>query len=63
MVGEPQGSSQLLNLMGTEVLLALKVLMQGLLLLLGESCAALGLLDCPHVIFSAVLKLSGRLTG
>lgn len=63
VVSEPQGSSQLLHLMGTEVLLALKLLMQGLLLLLGESCVALGLLNCPRIIFSAILRPSGRLRG
>ena len=44
LVGEPQGSSQLPDLLGAEVLLALEPVVQDLQLLLGEGRAALGLL-------------------
>lgn len=63
LVGETQGHCQLPDLMGAEVLLGLEPLVQGLQLLLGEGCAALALLDCPHDIFSAFLRLSSRLWG
>lgn len=60
LVGELQDSSQLPDLLGAEVLLALEPLMQDLQLLLGESCAALGLF---HHTLTFPLDLLGRGTG